>query len=75
MKRIEETLTLALKGAISSLFDQEPTDNLVQIQHTRKDFEGDFTVVTFPLVRFSKQSPEKTGQLIGDYVVDLLEEV
>jgi len=75
MKRIEETLTLALKGAILSLFNQEPTNNLVQIQHTRKDFEGDFTVVTFPLIRFSKQSPEKTGQLIGDYLVGLLEEV
>jgi len=37
----------------------------VQIQKTRKEFEGDFTLVVFPLLRYSRQSPEQTGEFLG----------
>jgi arginyl-tRNA synthetase len=40
----------------------------VQVQRTRKEFEGDFTVVVFPLLGYSKQSPEKTAALLGEYL-------
>ena len=40
------------------------------MQETRKDFKGDFTLVVFPLLRFSKNTPEKTGETIGNYLVE-----
>jgi len=45
-------------------------ENQVTIQDTRKEFEGHFTLVTFPIVRFSKKSPEQTGQEVGEYLKD-----
>jgi len=40
------------------------------LQETRKDFRGDFTLVVFPLLRFSKNTPEQTGEKIGNYLVE-----
>ena len=63
-----------LKGkiieAVKTLYNSEVSDDLVQIQETRKDFKGDFTLVVFPLLRFSKNTPEKTGETIGTYIVE-----
>ncbi|MDQ1296440.1 MAG: arginyl-tRNA synthetase, partial [Bacteroidota bacterium] len=42
----------------------------IQMQETRKDFKGDFTVIVFPLLRFSKNTPAKTGETIGKYIVE-----
>lgn len=75
MTPIEDIIISAAKNAVKELFDQEPSNNLIQLQHTRKDFEGDFTLVTFPLVRFAKKSPEETGKLIGNYLVEQVEEL
>jgi arginyl-tRNA synthetase len=55
--------------AVKSLYNSDVNSALVQIQETKKDFKGDFTVVVFPLLRFSKNTPEKTGNDIGDYLV------
>ncbi len=65
---MEKTLKSKIKEAIRSLYNSEVTDDLVQIQETRKDFKGDFTLVVFPLLRFSKNTPEKTGENIGNYL-------
>ncbi|MDB4584265.1 arginine--tRNA ligase, partial [Draconibacterium sp.] len=43
-------------------------DNQIQVQNTRKDLEGDITVVVFPFLRFSKRSPEQTGKDIGKFL-------
>jgi len=59
-----------IKEAVSFLYNEEVSDDLIQIQETRKDFNGDFTLVVFPLLRFSKTTPEKTGETIGMYLVD-----
>ncbi|MDG1260968.1 MAG: arginine--tRNA ligase [Flavobacteriales bacterium] len=75
MTPIEDIIIAAAKKAVQELFNQEATDKLIQLQHTRKDFEGDFTLVTFPLVRFAKKSPEATGKLIGEYLVENVEEL
>ena len=43
-------------------------DNLV-LGPTKKEFEGDFTLLVFPFARFFKKSPEQTGQVIGEYLM------
>ena len=59
-----------IKDTLKSLYNIEVTDDLVQIQETRKDFKGDFTLIVFPLLRHSKKSPEKTGEDIGNFLLE-----
>src|SRR5690606_30413688 len=47
----------------------------VQIAPTRKEFEGNLTVVTFPFLRITRKSPEETGEMIGTHLVEALDEV
>ncbi|MBC8005872.1 MAG: arginine--tRNA ligase [Verrucomicrobia bacterium] len=61
--------------AIERCYQQQIDTNLVQLQNTRKEFEGDVTVVVFPFVRISKKSPEQTAAEIGDYLQAHVEEV
>ena len=56
------------KDAIKSLYGLEIDDKLIQTQATRKEFEGDITLVVFPLVKTSKKSPEVTANEIGEYI-------
>lgn len=56
--------------AIFSLYQQNPGDEQVQIQATRKDFDGDFTLVCFPLLKISKKSPDATAGDIGKYLLE-----
>ena len=58
-----------IKEAVRILYNSEVTNNLIQLQETRKEFKGDFTLVVFPLLRFSKNTPEKTGESIGNYLL------
>ncbi|MCU0472436.1 MAG: arginine--tRNA ligase [Bacteroidales bacterium] len=67
---MESILKGKVKEAIRILYNSELSDDLIQIQETRKDFKGDFTLVVFPLLRFSKNTPEKTGDTIGQYIVE-----
>lgn len=50
-------------------------DDLLQIQKTRKEFEGDFTLVVFPLSKISRRSPEQTAGEIGDYLTEKISAV
>jgi len=54
--------------AIEKCYHQTIDTNLIQLQNTRKEFEGDLTLVVFPFVRISKKSPEQTAAEIGDYL-------
>ena len=65
---MEKILKDKIKGSIKSLYNSDVNDDLIQIQETRKDFKGDFTLVVFPLLRFSKNTPEKTGEMIGNHL-------
>ncbi|MFA6335634.1 MAG: arginine--tRNA ligase [Bacteroidales bacterium] len=65
----EELISVKLKEAVSTLYNFEPGSNLFQTQATRKEFEGDITVVMFPLLKISKKSPEETGNEIGNYLL------
>ena len=61
--------------AIEKCYLQHIDPSLVQLQNTRKEFEGDVTVVVFPFVRMSKKSPEQTAAEIGDYLQHNVAEV
>jgi len=67
---MEIILKEKIKEAVKTIYNSEVKDDLIQIQETRKDFKGDFTLVVFPLLRFSKNTPEKTGETIGQYLKD-----
>jgi arginyl-tRNA synthetase len=72
---MEIVLRDKIKEAVSVLYNINVADNLIQLQETRKDFKGDFTLVVFPLLRFSKNTPEQTGDNIGSYLVDNFPEI
>jgi arginyl-tRNA synthetase len=55
--------------AVNALYQAEINAEAIQIQKTKKEFEGDLTVVVFPFVKIARKSPEVTGQEIGDYIV------
>ncbi|MCU0460669.1 MAG: arginine--tRNA ligase [Bacteroidales bacterium] len=66
---MERILKGKIREAIKVLYNSDVNNDLIQIQVTRKDFKGDFTLVVFPLLRFSKNTPEKTGETIGNHLV------
>lgn len=65
---IEQQLTADVRAAINALYGQEVPDNLLQLQKTKREFEGHLTLVTFPLLRISRKKPEETAQEIGQYL-------
>lgn len=64
----EQLITEKSMGAVKALYGVDIDANAFQVQVTRKEFEGDFTVVTFPLLKISKSAPEATGQAIGEWL-------
>jgi arginyl-tRNA synthetase len=66
---MENLIKDKVKESIRYLYNSEVADNLIQVQETRKEFQGDFTLVVFPLLSFSKNTPEQTGRSIGAYLV------
>lgn len=65
---IQNQLVKFTLQAVNELYASNLPENQVTIQDTRKEFEGHFTLVTFPITRFSKKSPEQTGQELGEYL-------
>ena len=72
MVNIEEFITSVVARATEELYGV--SDNL-QIQKTRKEFEGDYTVVVFPLLRASKKSPEATATELGEKITSTTPEI
>jgi arginyl-tRNA synthetase len=72
---IEFKLKETVLEAIEKLYKQTVDEKSVQIQKTRKDFEGDFTLVVFPLLRVSKKPPEQTAEEIGIYLKENVNEI
>ncbi len=75
MQRVENLLTQTVKRAVKELWKTEIDESAVQIQKTRGEFEGDLTLVVFPLVRIAKKSPEETAGILGKYIEESLEEI
>jgi len=73
--RMEDLLRKGVREAIRSLYNADVTDDLLQIQKTRKEFTGDLTLVAFPITRISHKSPEQTGKDIGDYLAQHIDAV
>ncbi len=65
---LETKLKSDISYACSELFDFSIKSEEINLQPTRKEFEGNFTFVTFPYTRFSRKSPEETGAIIGSFL-------
>ncbi|MET3113478.1 arginyl-tRNA synthetase [Pedobacter sp. CG_S7] len=72
---IERNLITATVAAVKHLYNQDMPEQQVNLQDTRAEFEGEITLVVFPVVRFSKKSPEATANDLGEYFVEHVEEV
>lgn len=72
---IEQHIIAATVAAVKELYNQDLPENQVSLQDTRTEFEGQITIVVFPVVRFSKKSPEATATDLGEYLVQHLPEV
>jgi arginyl-tRNA synthetase len=72
---IEEQILHTLPQAVSDLYQAEMPSNAFNLQETRKEFDGQITVVTFPITRFSKKSPEVTGEELGAYLQNAIADV
>ena len=70
---LQATLEIHIKKTISQLYKVDLES--VEFQATRKEFEGDITVVVFPMLRVVKGNPVQIGQSIGDFLVANVEEV
>lgn len=67
---IQKIIGDAAKSAVKALFGEEISDQQLQFQKTRKEFEGEITLVVFPLTKISKKGPEQTGEAIGKYLTE-----
>ncbi len=72
---IQEIILEGLKTAIKELYNTEAKPGQLQIQKTRKEFEGDYTIVVFPLLKISNKSPEITATELGDYLLHSKKEI
>ncbi|WP_428331130.1 arginine--tRNA ligase [Mucilaginibacter sp.] len=61
--------------AVKHLYQTDIAATDINLQETRKEFEGQVTIVTFPFTKFSKKSPEQTGNEIGEYLKNELKEI
>ena len=66
--KIEEQITGAALAAVKELYGTEVPEKMIQLQKTRSDFEGNLTLVTFPLLKTSHKKPEETAQELGEYL-------
>lgn len=71
----DKIVAQAAANAIHKLWETEVDPSSVQVQITRKEFEGDYTVVVFPFVKTSRQAPEATGAAIGEWIVTNVPEI
>lgn len=66
--KIEDKLVASVMGGLKALYGQEVPEKMVQLQKTKKEFEGHLTLVVFPFLKMSKKAPEATAQEIGEYL-------
>ena len=67
--KIEEKLSQSVIEGLKALYGQEVPASQVQLQKTKKEFEGHLTLVVFPFLRMSKKGPEQTAQEVGEYLL------
>ena len=67
--QIEQTIVNHVLAGVKELYGQDVPVNMIQLQKTKKEFEGSLTLVVFPLLRMSKKKPEDTAADLGEYLV------
>ena len=72
---IENKVVQYISEATTALYNTEVEADKIVIQETRKEFDGQITVVTFPFTKFSKKNPEQTSKDIGEYLKEHIQEV
>lgn len=72
---MEKLLVNYCIDAISFLYGKKIDADIVQIQETRKEFDGEYTIVVFPLVKLSSKPPVETAEEIGQYLVDNIDDI
>ena len=66
---IESKIMSSALEAVKALYGQEVPEKMVQLQKTKREFEGNLTLVVFPFLKMSKKGPEQTAQEIGEYLL------
>ncbi|MEY5069879.1 MAG: hypothetical protein RLZ47_1741, partial [Bacteroidota bacterium] len=72
---LEQKILHHLSEAVQAIYQTKTDTDQFNLQETRKEFEGQITVVTFPITRFSKKSPELTGEDLGNYLKTNVDEI
>ena len=65
---IEQTISLKAQEAVKALYGQDVPESMVQLQKTKREFEGSLTLVVFPFLKISRKKPEDTAQEIGQWL-------
>jgi arginyl-tRNA synthetase len=75
LDHFQDKLISTVKAGTQELFGQKIESETITLQETRKEFEGQLTIVVFPITRFSKKSPEETANILGEYLQNNLPEI
>ena len=73
--KIESLVAEKTVQAIKALYGQEIEASSVQVQKTKKEFEGHLTIVVFPYLKMSRKGPEQTAGEIGVWLMENVEEI
>src|SRR5690554_1287640 len=73
MSKLDQIMLKASLDAVKALYGATVEEQQIQLQQTRSEFEGDITLVAFPLLRASKKTPENTAKEIGEYLLKSLD--
>ena len=65
----EQLIAAKASEAVKAIYGAELEPSALQVQPTRKEFEGDYTLVVFPLLKISRQAPDATGNAIGEWLL------
>lgn len=72
---IADEISSSVIKAVKELYGADITENMVQLQKTKREFEGSLTLVVFPFLKISRQKPEATAEAIGNWLVENCEHV
>lgn len=73
--KLENNLQITVQEAIKALYSHSVETEQIQLQKTKKEFEGHYTLVVFPFLKISKKNPEQTALEIGEWLAENSEEV
>jgi arginyl-tRNA synthetase len=75
MTTLEKRIATAVSEIIRESFGQDISPEGIELQKTRKEFEGDFTLVVFPFVRIARRPPEQCAAFFGEALMERIPEV